>query len=343
MTEVLETGTPDLFRTAVSRAAQLLGAGQLVALPTETVYGLAANAFDAKAVASIFVAKGRPSTNPIIVHVSSLDMARRCVKEWTPLAQRMAQAFWPGPLTLVLEKSDIIPDVVTAGGPTVGVRWPSHPIIQAVIESCGFPLAAPSANPSNEVSPTTAQHVAQSLHGRIPLVVDGGASRVGIESTVLDLVSKPPRLLRPGMIDAGALLAVLGKEGLRLNEGSKSEESGALRSPGMLKRHYSPKARLLILNWRDEGDLAAQILERTGVANPAIALNQCHIIAHTRIPSGFGRVCVLPREPGAYARSLYAELHRSDTLGARVIAVEAPPPGEVWRGIVDRLARASAQ
>ena len=160
--EVLPTHTPELFRAAVQRAAELLRAGEVVALPTETVYGLAANALDARAVERIFQVKGRPAHNPIIVHVASIEMAKRCVANWPALAGRLAKAFWPGPLTLVLPRAKEIPGIVTAGGPTVGVRWPSHPFIQAVIRECGFPLAAPSANPSNRVSPTTAEHVRKS-------------------------------------------------------------------------------------------------------------------------------------------------------------------------------------
>src|ERR1019366_1154256 len=165
-------------------------------------------------------------------------------------------AFWPVPLTLVLPRSPRIPDSVTAGGPTVGVRWPSHPFIQAVIRACGFPLAAPSANRANQLSPTNAQHVCNSLGGEIPLIIDGGQSQVGIESTVLDLVSSPPRLLRPGMIRAESLLAVIGSDG-NLATGSVAAET--LRSPGLLPRHYSPRAKLVILTWMNEADLAVRI------------------------------------------------------------------------------------
>src|SRR5882724_12676683 len=192
-TKILATHTPDLFHTAVQRATALLRVGNLVALPTETVYGLAANALDASAVARIFQIKGRPSRNPIIVHVASMALAQACVSVWPPLAEKLARSFWPGPLTLVLPRSKAIPDVVTANGPTVGIRWPSHPFIQAVIRECGFPLAAPSANPSNEISPTNAAHVSKGLNGKIPLIVDGGQSQVGIESTVLDLTINPAR------------------------------------------------------------------------------------------------------------------------------------------------------
>ncbi|MDQ6630477.1 MAG: L-threonylcarbamoyladenylate synthase, partial [Verrucomicrobiota bacterium] len=187
----MPTHTAALFNAAVKHAAKLLRAGEVVALPTETVYGLAANALDAKAVAQIFQIKGRPASNPIIIHVADLEMAKRVVSEWPATAEKLAKSFWPGPLTLVLPKAKEIPSIVTASGKTVGIRWPSHPLIQAVIRECGFPLAAPSANPSSELSPTSASHVAKNLGNKIRLIVDGGQSQVGIESTVLDLTTNP--------------------------------------------------------------------------------------------------------------------------------------------------------
>src|SRR5438270_11204169 len=198
--EILPTHTARLFDEAVRRAVEKLRSGGVVALPTETVYGLAANALDAAAVQRIFEIKGRPAHNPIIVHVAGMEMAKQCVADWPPVADRLATAFWPGPLTLVLSRSDAITAIVTAGGPTVGVRWPSHPFIQAVIRECGFPLAAPSANPSNCISPTNAEHVRKQLGSKISLIVDGGQCQVGIESTVVDVSVMPPRVLRPGMI-----------------------------------------------------------------------------------------------------------------------------------------------
>lgn len=192
-TEILPAHTPELFQKAVRRAAELLRAGQVIALPTETVYGLAANALDAQAVAKIFEIKARPSANPVIVHVADLPMAKRCARDFPPLAEQLAKAFWPGPLTLVLPRAETIPKIVTAGGETVGIRWPSHPLMQAVIRECGFPLAAPSANLSNQISPTNAAHVQKQLHGKVPVIVDGGQSAVGIESSVLDLTVTPPK------------------------------------------------------------------------------------------------------------------------------------------------------
>ena len=259
-TELLSTHTPALFQSAVQRAAALLRAGELVALPTETVYGLAANALDETAVAKIFQIKGRPAHNPIIVHVAELEMAKRCAQAWPALADKLAKSFWPGPLTLVLPRAKEIPNNVTAGGDTVGLRWPSHPFIQAVIRECGFPLAAPSANLSNQLSPTNAGHVRAQLDGKIPLIVDGGQAQVGIESTVLDLTVTPPRILRPGMIHAESLAAVVGK--VQSPKSKVQSPDGALRSPGLLEKHYSPKAKLVILTWRDERDLQSQIGNR---------------------------------------------------------------------------------
>ena len=333
-TEVLPTDTPQELASGIERAAQELCAGGVVALPTETVYGLAANAFDPEAVKKIFEIKGRPAHNPIIVHVDSLGMARKCVARWTDRAEGLAHAFWPGPLTMVLTKSDSIPPLVTAGGQTVGIRWPSHPLMQAVIRACGFPLAAPSANLANQVSPTNAKHVCAQLAGRLGLVLDGGQCQVGIESTVVDVSTAPARLLRPGMIHDTALLAVLPD----LVVGSDAA-SGPLKSPGQLKKHYAPQARLVLLSWESDADL------RTRLATQGISPATCHIIAHTRIPSdqGLGRVSVIPHDPEAFARALYSELHACDHAGALTIVMEALPTSPEWRAIADRLRRAAAQ
>ncbi len=333
-TLVLPTLTPELFQGAIRRAAELLRAGDVVALPTETVYGLAANALDEKAVAKIFHVKGRPANNPIIVHVASHEMAKRCVKKFPAAADKLAKSFWPGPLTLVLPRAEEIPKMVTAGGETVGVRWPGHPFIQAVIRECDFPLAAPSANLSSRVSPTTAEHVLKQLGGNIPLIVDGGRSQVGIESTVLDLTVSPPRILRPGMIHAESLAAVIGS----IQHSTFDIQHSTLRSPGLLAKHYSPKARLLVLKWAGNTELAADLVTRH--VSPAT----CFIIAHTNIPTAgkFGGVSVLPHDAEAFARALYAELHRCDEAGAEWIVVETPPDAPEWSGVADRLRRAAA-
>ncbi|HEY2329275.1 MAG TPA: L-threonylcarbamoyladenylate synthase [Verrucomicrobiae bacterium] len=332
--EILPTHTRELFQKAVQRAAELLRVGEVVALPTETVYGLAANALDEKAVAKIFQIKGRPSHNPIIVHVAGNAMARDCVAHWPELAGKFSKSFWPGPLTLVLPRAEKIPGNVTAGGNTVGVRWPSHPFMQAVIRECGFPLAAPSANLSNRISPTNAGHVRAQLGGKIPLIVDGGQSQVGIESTVLDLSVSPPKILRPGMIHAESLAAVCGE----IQNSKFKIQNSALRSPGLLEKHYSPKAKLVVLDWNDDFDLHSQI------RNLQFAIRDCFIIAHTKIPAGFAaeNVGVIPHDAEAFARALYAELHQCDAAGAKLIVVEAPPDLPEWSGIADRLRRAAA-
>lgn len=333
--EILPTHTAALFDAAVKRAAELLRAGEVVALPTETVYGLAANALDAGAVARIFEVKGRPSHNPIIIHVADLAMARKFVADWPVAAGKLAHSFWPGPLTLVLPRAAGIPDVVTAGGPTVGVRWPGHPFMQAVIRECGFPLAAPSANPSNAISPTNAAHVNGTLGARIKLIVDGGQSQVGIESTVVDVTSRPPVVLRPGMIHAESLLAALGEIGLRSSDGSGD---GVLKSPGQLKKHYSPKAQVVMLTWKDDAELAS----RLGSLGALPAETQVIAYAHIPMIVGLGDVSVIPHDAEAYARALYGELHRCDAEGAKWIVVEMLPEGPEWQAIADRLHRAAS-
>lgn len=330
--EILATDTPERFDAAVERAVAALRAGEVVALPTETVYGLAANAWNADAVRRIFEIKGRPAHNPVIVHVDSPELARDCVSSWPETAEKFARAFWPGPLTLVLPRGERIPDVVTAGGETVAVRLPSHPFIRAVIREAGFPLAAPSANRSNEISPTTAEHVVASLGDRLPFVVDGGLSQVGIESTVLDLSVHPPRVLRPGMIHQNALRAVLGKL-----DDVGPETSGKLKSPGGLPRHYAPKATLIVLRWEDEADLLDQARRR------GIDPGRTIVIAHRRPPAPgiWMEVHLIPHDADAYGRALYDELHRCDAAQADWIIVEAVPPTPEWRAIADRLHRAS--
>jgi L-threonylcarbamoyladenylate synthase len=233
-----------------------------------------------------------------------------------------------------LTKSAAIPDLVTAGGATVGVRWPSHPFIQAVIRECGFPLAAPSANLSNEISPTSAEHVRKQLGDQLNLIVDGGQSQVGIESTVVDLTARPPHVLRPGMIHEESLGAVLGN----IQPPTPNFQPPTLRSPGLLKKHYAPKARLVILNWTNDAGLRRQLENlKSNIAN-------LHVIAHTHIPAGtdWGGVSVIPHDAEAFARALYGELHRCDEAGAELIVVEALPETIEWRAIADRLNRAAS-
>lgn len=332
-TELWPTHTPALFAQALARAAALLREGQVVAVPTETVYGLAAVATQPAAVRRLFAVKGRPADNPVIVHVADLELARACASDWPPPAAALARAFWPGPLTLVLPRAPSIPPEVTAGGPTVGIRWPRHPFTQALIRAVTAPLAAPSANRSTALSPTRPEHVLKSLGGLIPAVVDGGPCPVGIESTVLDLTVHPPRVLRPGMISPETLAAVVGEV-----QAAEAPGPGPRRSPGLMPRHYAPRARLIVRTWQDEAELLRH------VAQAGAEPGRTFVLAHDRIPApgGWGRVRVVPQDAEAYARALYAELHRCDEQGAQTIVVEAVPAGPAWAAVADRLRRAAA-
>jgi len=330
--QILSTDTPERLSRAVQIAADFLRDGKVVAVPTETVYGLAANAFDPAAVDQIFRLKGRPSHNPIIVHVASIQMAQACVQSWPAVAQKLADAFWPGPLTLVLPSSERIPQIVTAGGATVGIRWPQHPFMQRLIAQCGFPLAAPSANLSNQLSPTSADHVREQIGDQVPLIVDGGPCVVGIESSVLDLTVQPPRILRPGMVGRNALLSVTGALASAFRENEL-----ILKSTSQLKKHYAPRAKLKIWNWSNEREFSHKLKAAK------IETGRICALAHSKIPSGAGllRVSVIPHDPEAFARAIYAELHTCDQLGAELIIVEALPDGPEWEAIADRLKRAA--
>lgn len=341
MALILPADSAPAFAAAVAEAARRLRAGEVVALPTETVYGLAANAFSADAVREIYRVKGRPATNPLIVHIADEAMLAACVTAFPPGAVALARAFWPGPLTLVLPANLArIPAEVRAGGPTVAVRWPAHPLMTAVIRACGFPLAAPSANPSNAISPTTAAHVQDGLGARIGLILDGGPSRVGIESTVVDCTGPQPVILRPGTLGEAEIRVVWGDSGLSTAETATPSGNAPepLRAPGQLAKHYSPRAPLAVLSWMDEADLRAQLTARGWAAADV------YLLAHHHVPAsaGFHAVTVLPAEPRGYAQQLYAALHTADATGVARIVVEAPPAPLAWAGIRDRLGRAAS-
>lgn len=302
-------------------AAAALRDGQVVAFPTETVYGLGANALDATAVARIFEAKGRPPTNPLIVHVASLDDVMSVVREWPESAQRLAERFWPGPLTLVLRKNSMIPGIVTADLDTVGVRVPRHPVARRLIELAGVPVAAPSANRYMGVSPTTADHVVKGLSNEIQWVVDSGPTEVGLESTVLSLVGRP-RVLRLGMISLEAIQEVLPELAPYYDE---VVEGVSASSPGQARRHYAPEAKVII------GDPEL----RKAFNSPRVG-----VVSFSRLEGGgLGRV--MPRDPDGYARELYDALHMMDEAGCETIIVEPPPTTAKWQAIWDRLRRAT--
>ena len=289
----------------IARAAELLRAGGLVAFPTETVYGLGANALDEAAVRRIFEAKGRPSTSPLIVHVDSIEMARSLAAEWPDAAEKLARAFWPGPLTLVVPKLPCVPGEVTAGLSNVGLRMPAHDVALALIRAAGLPLAAPSANRFTELSPTAAEHVRRGLGNRVSMILDGGPCRVGIESTVVSVAGARPVLLRPGMISASEIEAVAGP----LGEAS-SPAGLAHLSPGQHPKHYCPRTPVLIAG-RDPAPPGARVV-RVSVAALPVA-------------------------------QLYATLHHLDDEGYDAIVVELPPETPEWAAVRDRLLRAASK
>jgi L-threonylcarbamoyladenylate synthase len=313
----------------IARAADILRRGGLIAFPTETVYGLGANALDPAAVGRIFAAKGRPSSNPLIVHVAGAADARTLVTDWPETADRLAVRFWPGPLTLVLPRSAIVPDVVTAGGSTVAIRSPAHPVARALIQTTGLPLAAPSANPAARVSATRAEHVLAGLGGRIELILDAGPTPGGIESTVLDLTTTPPRLLRPGLVLPADIEQVIGPIGRRA-----AQSAGPLRSPGLLARHYAPRAALeCVAEDRADARVAALVDQgqRVGWLTLADRPASADVVS----------VC-MPLDPAGYGARLYDALHALDAAGVDRIIVTLPPDAEEWLAIHDRLRRAGS-
>ncbi|MDR2238934.1 MAG: threonylcarbamoyl-AMP synthase [Zoogloeaceae bacterium] len=314
----------------IARAAALLRAGELVAFPTETVYGLGANAADATAVAKIFAAKGRPADHPLIVHLPSAAHLPRWAREAPAEAERLAAAFWPGPLTLILKRQANVPDAVTGGQDTVGLRVPDHPLALALLAVFDGGVAAPSANRFGRISPTTAAHVREEFGDRAPLVLDGGPCPVGIESTILDLSSGAPRLLRPGAISAADIARVLGR-----TPAIAAPHADAPRASGMLAAHYAPRTPLqqvssdgLLFALRD----ALVAGERVAVLAPTAQAISHDLVIWKQAPA----------EPAGFARALYASLRELDALGCARILVQQPPSSEAWLAINDRLRRAAA-
>jgi L-threonylcarbamoyladenylate synthase len=314
--------SPDI----IERAAQVIRGGGLVAFPTETVYGLGANALDADAVGKIFAAKQRPPNNPLIVHIADAEGAAALVDDWPQDAQQLADAFWPGPLSMVLPRTEDVPDVVTAGLGTVGVRLPAHPVARALIRAAQRPISAPSANLYTGISPTSARHVERALGPAVDVILDAGPTRVGIESTVIRLESGGVTILRPGMITAEDLERVVGEVAY-----IDQKAAGRRESPGLAPKHYSPSCELVLVD--DVRDVVEQegSDERVGwmfVVDPGV---------ETAGPS-----YAVGETPERYAERLYAVMHDLDHRGVRRIIAERPPTSEPWRGIADRLCRASA-
>lgn len=349
---------------AIAAAAALLRAGELVGMPTETVYGLAADALDPLAVKRIFTAKGRPADHPLIVHLPSAEHLPQWAAVIPKDALALARAFWPGPLTLILKRTADVPDEVTGGQDTVGVRVPAHPVALALLRAFDGGLAAPSANRFGRISPTTAAHVQEELGERVALILDGGACEVGIESTILDFSRDVPEILRPGAIGPEDIARVIGRRPrvrgealpevdemaagqgraggasagatrvVALAEATSGSVQSAPRVSGALAAHYAPRTPL-------------RLVEPALLVDEAVALagegSRVTVLAHSTPDPRDARLSwrTLPADPAAYAQGLYASLRALDALGADFILIEALPGGPGWRAVADRLGRAA--
>lgn len=331
-TRTLSIATDDPDMAAIQEAAEVIGAGGLVAFATETVYGLGADATNPQAIDRIYRAKGRPATNPLIVHVDTIALAQKCVVDWPAHAELLATAFWPGPLTLVLPKAERIPESATAGLATVGVRMPRPAVARRLISVAGVPIAAPSANRSNRLSPTTASHVLEDLEGEVDLVLDSGPTEMGLESTIVDLTTREPRILRPGPVTGPELQHALGGVHIRLAAGDSSAVDQSMLAPGRLPVHYAPRTRTL---W---------------IAGPESILDLAWPEQAALVVFGVHEDCPEPPEhvllfelstPDVAARSFYATLHDCDRRGLDLIVLLPPADLPEWQAIRDRIQRAS--
>ncbi len=326
----------------MQQAAEILRGGGTVAFPTETVYGLGADALNAEAVEKIFVAKERPHWDPLIVHVDSLERAKR-VAELSPLAERLAERFWPGPLTLLLPRKDCVPDAVTAGRPLVGVRMPGHPLALALLRAAAIPVAAPSANRFGYTSPTTAAHVLEDLDGRIDAVLDGGACDVGVESTVVDLSANPMIIYRPGAVTA-AMLAEFGAVSV-YEPPREAKEQESLPAPGVGLRHYAPRARMVLVERGSNENLREfwyRFLRMAGEQHGVVGL---------MLPERFKEMQENARtliyrwaewtDSAALAARLFAGLRELDARGAEVIVCPVPAAEGIGDAVRDRLFKAA--
>lgn len=313
----------------IQRAVELLARGELVAFPTETVYGLGASAKDDRAIGRIFAAKGRPPNHPLIVHLPDADAMPAWARDIPDAAWRLARRYWPGPLTLVLNRVPGVSNRITGGQETVGLRVPAHPVARQLLHAFGAALAAPSANRFGRISPTTAAHVLEefSVEEKVAAVLDGGACEVGLESTIIDLSAKPPRLLRPGMIDLADIELVLGEQ-----VGIPASGDGP-RASGRLASHYAPTTPLAVMSLDDIATRLAQARPRFGVLALQGPISDI----------GANHWLTMPADPDSYASGLYAQLRRLDQMNLDRILVEQPPQSPEWRAINNRLERAETK
>lgn len=313
---------PKDIKTAIS----LLQAGENIAIPTETVYGLAADALQPEAIKRIFTIKKRPQSNPLILHIANIDQLEKVVCNIPDYAFKLAKKFWPGPLTLVLPKQSVISDIITAGQPTIAVRIPDHPITLQVIAALQLGLVAPSANIYTQISPTTADHVITGLGGHIPAILDGGPCKIGIESTIVDCTGTKPIILREGMVT---------KKDIALATNSKNinnkQQTSTIKAPGQHKKHYSPKKTFIVATTQELSEII-QYLQNQSISFSGFGFNEISQ-ATTWIK--------MPINPDHYAQLLYKTMHELDALDAKIIIAELPPQSATWTGIHDRLLRAS--
>jgi L-threonylcarbamoyladenylate synthase len=298
-------------KNEIEQAARIVREGGLVVFPTETVYGLGANALDASAVRKIYALKRRPAISPLILHVASIEQAKELAAEWLPEAERLVRQYWPGPLTIVVPKKSVVPDEATAGLPTVGLRMPRHPVALELLRAAGVPIAAPSANRFTELSPTTAEHVREAFGEETPFLLDGGPCEVGLESTVIAVTREGLEVLRPGMANVSTAVATAAGEG------------EAHRSPGQHRKHYSPKTRIVLVS---RGHL------------PPEGKGAYLWLGYNAVATAKQR---MPENPEEYAAELYGTLHKFDRQDFDWIAVELPPDVPEWVAIRDRLVRAA--
>lgn len=342
----IDTSVPN-WDKQLDKAAQVLKSGGLVAFPTETVYGLGANALDENAVENIYKAKGRPADNPLIVHIADTEAVGGLTASVPEVAPMLMDAFWPGPLTLVMPKSALIPSIITGGLDTVGIRMPSNPIALALIKKAGLPLAAPSANSSGRPSPTLAKHVIEDLSGKVDIIIDGGSTKVGVESTVLDITVNPPMILRPGGVTFEQLQRLLGRVATDSTLSSAHIEDSAPRSPGMKYRHYSPNAALLLVQGAPElvaSEIGrrAQLYSHEGSLVGILATEETAALYE---PSLYSYCKILSlgskKEPESLAASLFRCLREFDENGVDLILAEAPDISGIGQAVMNRLVKAS--
>lgn len=343
VTQVIGIDVQNIDKDKLKIAADALRTGKVVAFPTETVYGLGANALDPEAVGKVFAAKGRPSDNPLIVHISDRKSVYELAENVPEKANKLMDKLWPGPLTLVLKKKNIIPEIISAGLDTVGIRMPGHPVALELIRQAGVPVAAPSANVSGKPSPTAAKHVLEDLDGKIEIIVDAGSSKVGLESTVLDVTVEPPVLLRPGGITPEEIEGIIGPIEIDKTILGKINEDNIPRAPGMKYKHYSPKAHVIIVSSGNPDRQVAKIIElanrneKEGKQVGICATDQT--IEHYR---GFDAISVGDREnPKTIASNLFSLFREFDERGAQIILAESVDKNGVGLAIMNRMVKAA--